>query len=42
MDGLKGMFRDHGRPARQDAIQRLMGAKMAEGTLVREHVLKVI
>ena len=40
MDSLKGMFGDHGRLARQVAIQKLMGAKMAEGTLVREHVLK--
>ena len=42
MDSLKGMFGDHGRPARHVAMQRLMVAKMAEGTLVREHVLKMI
>ena len=42
MDSLKGMFGDHGRPARQVAMQRLMGAKIAEGTPVREHVLKMI
>ena len=36
------MFGDHGRPARQVAMQKLIGAKMAEGTLVREHVLKMI
>ena len=36
------MFGDHGRPARQVAMQRLMGAKMAEGTPIREHVLKMI
>ena len=42
MDSLKGMFRDHSRPARQVTMQRLKGAKMAEGTLVREHVLKMI
>ena len=42
MDSLKGMFGDHGRPARQVTMQKLMGAKMAEGTLVREHVLKMI
>ena len=28
-DSLKGMFGDHGRPARQVAMQKLMGAKMA-------------
>ena len=42
MDSLKGMLGDHGRPVRQVTMQRLMGAKMAEGTLVREHVLKMI
>ena len=36
------MFGDHGRPARQVAMQRLMGAKMVEGILIREHVLKMI
>ena len=42
MDSLKGIFGDHGRPTRQVAMQKLMGAKMAEGTPVREHVLKMI
>ena len=42
MDILKGMFGDHSRPTRQVAMQRLMDAKMAEGTPVREHVLKII
>ena len=42
MDSLKGMFGDHGRPARQVAMQRLMGAKMAEGVFIREHILKMI
>ena len=42
MDSLKGMFGDYGKPARQVAMQKLMGAKMAEGTPVREHVLKMI
>ena len=42
MDSLKVMFGDYSRPARQVAIQKLMGAKMAEGTPVREHVLKMI
>ena len=40
MDSLKDMFGDHGRPARQVAMQRLMDAKMAEGTPVREYVFK--
>ena len=42
MDSLKGMVGDHGRPASQVAMQRLMGAKMADGTPVREHILKMI
>ena len=42
MDSLKGMFGAHGRLARQVGMQRLMGAKMEEGALVREHVLKMI
>ena len=31
MDSLKGMFGDHGRPARQVTMQKLMGAKMVKG-----------
>ena len=42
MDSLKGMFGDHCRPDRQVAMQRLMGAKMAEGTPIREHIFKMI
>ena len=42
MDSLKGMFWDHGRPVRQVAMQRLMGAKMAEGTHVREQIARMI
>ena len=42
IDGLKGMFRDHGRLVRQVAMQKFIGATMAEGTPVREHVLKMI
>ena len=42
MDSLKGMLGNYGRPARQVAMQQLMGAKMVEGTSVREHVLKMI
>ena len=42
MDSLKCMFGEYGRPTRQVVMQRLMGAKMAEGTLVREYILKMI
>ena len=42
MEILKGMFGDYGRPARQVAIQKLMGAKMVEGTPIREYILKMI
>ena len=42
MDSLKGIFGDHGRSAREIARQKLMGATMAEGTPIREHVLKMI
>ena len=33
---------DHGRSAKQIAMQKIMGAKMEEGTLVRDHDLKRI
>ena len=36
------MFRKHGRHARQIAIQKIMNAKMLEGTPIQEHVLKMI
>ena len=42
MDMHKGMFGDLGRPTRQVAMQQLIGAKMVEETLVKEHVLKII
>ena len=38
---LKEMFGEQGRPARQIAMKALMNTKMAEGTPVREHVLKM-
>ena len=37
-----GIFGDYGKPAKQVAMEQLMGAKMVEGTLVREYVLKMI
>ena len=42
MTSLKEMFGEHGRPARKIAMQKIMNAKMLEGTPVREHVLKMI
>ena len=42
MTSLKEMFGEHGRPARQIAMQKIMNAKMLERTLVREHFLKMI
>ena len=38
MTNLKEMFGEHGRPA----MQKIMNAKMLEGTPIREHVLKMI
>ena len=37
---LKEMFRQHSRLARQIAMQKIMNAKILEGTPVREHFLK--
>ena len=42
MTSLKEMFWEHGRPARQITMQKIMNAKMLEGTPVREHVLKIV
>ncbi|XP_038685736.1 uncharacterized protein LOC119985520 [Tripterygium wilfordii] len=39
---LQEMFQQSTRPARQQAIKKLMNAKQAEGTPVREHMLKVM
>ena len=38
---LKKMFREKGRPVRQITMRALMNTKMAEGTPVREHILKL-
>ena len=42
MTSCKEMFGEHGRPARQIAIQKIINAKMLERTPVREHILKMI
>ena len=42
MTSLKEMFGEYGRPVRQIAMQKIMNAKMFEGTPMREHVLKMI
>ena len=39
---LKEMFGEQSRSAWQIAMKNLMSTKMVEGTLVREHVLKMI
>ena len=36
------MFGEQGQHARLKAMQLLMNTKMSEGTLVREHLLKMI
>ena len=42
MTSLKEMFEEHARPARQIAMQKIMNAKMLEGTPIQKHVLKMI
>ena len=42
MLNLKEMFRDQNRARRQVAMKALLNTKMAEGTPVRDHVLKMI
>ncbi|XP_057493154.1 uncharacterized protein LOC130778643 [Actinidia eriantha] len=42
MLNLKEMFGEQGRSARQDVMRNLLNTKMAEGTPVREHALKMI
>ena len=42
MTSLKEIFGEHGRPAKQISMQKIMNAKMLEGTQVREHVLRMI
>ena len=39
---VKEMFGVQGRAARQVAMKALLNTKMAEGTLVQDHVLKMI
>ena len=38
---LKEIFEEQGRPARQIVMRALMNTKMAEGTPLREQVLKI-
>ena len=42
MQSLKEMFGEHGHSARQETIRQIYNNKMAEGTSVREHCLKMI
>ena len=42
MLSLKEMFDEQGRSARQETMMQIYNTKMAEGTLVREHCLKMI
>ncbi|XP_057948176.1 uncharacterized protein LOC131143824 [Malania oleifera] len=42
MQNFKEMFGDQNRIARKTAMKELMNTTMAEGTLVRDHVLKMI
>ena len=42
MYSLKEMFGDQDRAARQVAMKELFNTKMAEGTPVRDHVLKMM
>ena len=42
MMNLKEMFGDQSRAGRQEAMRALLNTKMAEGTSVQEHILKMI
>ncbi|WP_163813176.1 hypothetical protein, partial [Pseudodesulfovibrio sp. JC047] len=42
MMSLSEMFADKSRPARQAAIRTIMNTRMAEGTPVRDHMLKMM
>ena len=42
MTSLKEIFGEHGRPTRQIAMQKIINAKMLEGTPIWEYVLKMI
>ena len=39
---LKEMFGEQGRFARQETMRQIYNTKMAKGTLVREHCLRMI
>ena len=42
MQNHKGMFGDLDRAGRQEAMRALLNTKMAEGTPIQDHVLKMI
>ena len=42
MLSLKEMFGEQGRSARQDTMRLILNTKMAQGTPIREHCLKMI
>ena len=42
MWNLKEIFEDQNRTGRQEAMRALLNTKMAEGTPVQDHVLKMI
>ena len=42
MLNLKEMFGNQNRAGRQEAIRALLNTKMAEGTPIQDHVLKMI
>ena len=42
ISNLKEMFVDQGRPAKQAAMRVLISTKMAEGTPVQDHMLKMM
>ena len=42
MLSLKEMFSEQGRSARQETMRQIYNTKMDEGTLVREHCLRMI
>ena len=42
MLNLKEMFEDQGRAGRQEAMRALLNTKMAEGTPIQDHVIKMI
>ncbi|XP_037495496.1 uncharacterized protein LOC119370768 [Jatropha curcas] len=41
-NNLKEMFRDQTRVAKKNALRELLTSKMEEGTLVRDHVLRMM